>query len=60
VKLKRKVTDWLEHRTGIESAVKSFLYEDILEHRTGIESAVKSFLYEDIPGSAGWQGLSSG
>jgi ubiquinol-cytochrome c reductase cytochrome b subunit len=29
VKLKRKVTDWLEHRTGIESAVKRFLYEDI-------------------------------
>src|SRR5580692_9395495 len=25
----RKLIDWLEHRTGIESAVKSFLYEDI-------------------------------
>jgi quinol-cytochrome oxidoreductase complex cytochrome b subunit/cbb3-type cytochrome oxidase cytochrome c subunit len=25
----RTVIDWLEHRTGIESAVKSFLYEDI-------------------------------
>jgi len=27
--LKRKVADWLEHRIGLESAVKSFLYEDI-------------------------------
>mgnify|MGYP003341222532 CR=1 FL=1 len=25
----RKVIDWLEHRTGLETAVKSFLYEDI-------------------------------
>jgi ubiquinol-cytochrome c reductase cytochrome b subunit len=25
----RSVIDWLEHRTGIESAVKNFLYEDI-------------------------------
>src|SRR5271170_6140083 len=25
----RTVIDWLEHRTGIESAIKSFLYEDI-------------------------------
>jgi len=25
----RTIIDWLEHRTGIESAVKSFLYEDI-------------------------------
>src|SRR6202162_624402 len=25
----RTVIDWLEHRTGIESAVKNFLYEDI-------------------------------
>src|SRR3984957_11981699 len=25
----RTVIDWLEHRTGIESAVKGFLYEDI-------------------------------
>lgn len=27
--LKRRIADWLEHRTGLESAVKSFLYEDI-------------------------------
>lgn len=27
--LRRRITDWLEHRTGLESAVKSFLYEDI-------------------------------
>jgi len=25
----RKIIDWLEHRTGLESAIKSFLYEDI-------------------------------
>ena len=25
----RTIMDWLEHRTGIESAVKNFLYEDI-------------------------------
>lgn len=27
--LTRKVADWLEHRTGFESAVKNFLFEDI-------------------------------
>ena len=27
--MKRKIVDWLEHRTGIETAVKNFLYEDI-------------------------------
>ena len=27
--LQRRIADWLEHRTGLESAVKSFLYEDI-------------------------------
>ena len=25
----RTIIDWLEHRTGIETAVKNFLYEDI-------------------------------
>jgi ubiquinol-cytochrome c reductase cytochrome b subunit len=25
----RTIIDWLEHRTGLESAIKSFLYEDI-------------------------------
>ena len=29
MRLKRRVADWLEHRTGLESAVKNFLYEDI-------------------------------
>ena len=29
MRLRRKVADWLEHRTGLESAVKNFLYEDI-------------------------------
>ena len=27
--LKEKLTHWVEHRTGLESAVKNFLYEDI-------------------------------
>ncbi len=25
----RKLIDWMEHRTGVETAIKSFLYEDI-------------------------------
>ncbi|HUA17324.1 MAG TPA: cytochrome b N-terminal domain-containing protein [Bryobacteraceae bacterium] len=25
----RKILDWIEHRTGLESAIKNFLYEDI-------------------------------
>src|SRR5260370_8969403 len=25
----RKVIDWVEHRTGLETAIKNFLYEDI-------------------------------
>ena len=25
----RKIIDWLEHRTGLETAIRSFLYEDI-------------------------------
>ncbi len=27
--LKRRIFAWLDHRTGVESAVKNFLYEDI-------------------------------
>lgn len=27
--MKRSIIDWLEHRTGIETAVRNFLYEDI-------------------------------
>jgi ubiquinol-cytochrome c reductase cytochrome b subunit len=27
--MRRRILDWLEHRTGIETAVKNFLYEDI-------------------------------
>ena len=27
--MRRRLLDWLEHRTGVESAVKLFLYEDI-------------------------------
>jgi ubiquinol-cytochrome c reductase cytochrome b subunit len=27
--MNRRLIDWLEHRTGVETAIKSFLYEDI-------------------------------
>jgi ubiquinol-cytochrome c reductase cytochrome b subunit len=27
--MKRKIIDWLEHRTGVETAIRNFLYEDI-------------------------------
>jgi ubiquinol-cytochrome c reductase cytochrome b subunit len=27
--MRRRIIDWLEHRTGIETAVRNFLYEDI-------------------------------
>ncbi len=27
--MRRRIIDWLDHRTGVETAVKSFLYEDI-------------------------------
>src|SRR3954454_12917161 len=27
--MSRKIVDWLEHRTGVETAIKEFLYEDI-------------------------------
>ena len=27
--MRRRLIDWLEHRTGVETAIKSFLYEDI-------------------------------
>ncbi len=29
MKMLRSVIDWLEHRTGIESAINHFLYEDM-------------------------------
>ena len=29
MELKRRIFSWLDHRTGVESAVKNFLYEDI-------------------------------
>jgi ubiquinol-cytochrome c reductase cytochrome b subunit len=27
--MRRRILDWLDHRTGVETAVRSFLYEDI-------------------------------
>jgi ubiquinol-cytochrome c reductase cytochrome b subunit len=27
--MKRKILDWLDHRTGVETAIKNFLYEEI-------------------------------
>ena len=29
MRLKDKITDWLDHRTGIETGVRNFLYEEI-------------------------------
>ncbi len=29
MELKRRIFSWLDHRTGVESAIKNFLYEDI-------------------------------
>jgi ubiquinol-cytochrome c reductase cytochrome b subunit len=29
VSLRRRITNWLEHRTGIETAVRNFLYDEI-------------------------------
>jgi ubiquinol-cytochrome c reductase cytochrome b subunit len=29
MELKRKIFSWLDHRTGVESAIREFLYEDI-------------------------------
>jgi hypothetical protein len=27
--LQRRLVDWIEHRTGLETAVKNFLFEEI-------------------------------
>ena len=27
--LQRRLVDWIEHRTGLESAIKNFLFEEI-------------------------------
>src|SRR5216683_1574273 len=51
----RRVLDWLEDRTGVESAVKHFLYEDIPQSAgwfqvlTGI---LLAFNYAPTPGDA--------
>src|SRR5271165_3812065 len=50
----RTVMDWLEHRTGIESAIKNFLYEDIPAssgwHQIIGSVAVFSFLVQVFTG----------
>lgn len=50
----RKIIDWLEHRTGIETAVKDFLYEDIPAssgwHQIIGSVAVFSFLVQVFTG----------
>lgn len=51
----RKILDWLEHRTGIETAVKSFLYEDIPAssgwHQVIGSMAVFFFLIQVVTGA---------
>jgi len=64
----RKILDWLEHRTGIETGVKSFLYEEIPAssgwHQIigsmavfffliqGVTGALLAFNYASTPGDA--------
>jgi ubiquinol-cytochrome c reductase cytochrome b subunit len=51
----RKLLDWLDHRTGIESGVKSFLYEDIPAsagwHQILGSLAVFFFMVQAVTGS---------
>jgi ubiquinol-cytochrome c reductase cytochrome b subunit len=51
----RKILDWLEHRTGLETAVKSFLYEDIPAssgwHQVIGSMAVFFFLIQGVTGA---------
>jgi len=50
----RNILDWLEHRTGIESAVKHFLYEDIPDsagwHQVLGSVALFAFLTQFVTG----------
>jgi ubiquinol-cytochrome c reductase cytochrome b subunit len=50
----RKIIDWLEHRTGIQTAIKSFLYEDIPAssgwHQVIGSMAVFSFIVQVFTG----------
>src|SRR5947209_20367252 len=50
----RRVIDWLEHRTGLETAVKDFLYEEIPAssgwHQIIGSMAVFSFLVQAFTG----------
>jgi ubiquinol-cytochrome c reductase cytochrome b subunit len=51
----RKILDWLEHRTGIETGVKSFLYEEIPAssgwHQIIGSMAVFFFLIQGVTGA---------
>jgi ubiquinol-cytochrome c reductase cytochrome b subunit len=50
----RSVIDWLEHRTGIETAIRDFLYEDIPDssgwHQVLGSMAIFSFLVQAVTG----------
>jgi quinol-cytochrome oxidoreductase complex cytochrome b subunit/mono/diheme cytochrome c family protein len=50
----RKIVDWIEHRTGLESAIKHFLYEDIPAssgwHQVLGSVALFSFLVQMVTG----------
>ncbi len=50
----RKIIDWLEHRTGIETAIRDFLYEDIPAssgwHQIIGSMALFSFLVQVVTG----------
>jgi ubiquinol-cytochrome c reductase cytochrome b subunit len=53
-RLARRTIDWLEHRTGIETAVKEFLYEDIPAssgwHQVLGSVAMFSFMVQAVTG----------
>ncbi len=50
----RKVIDWIEHRTGLETAIRDFLYEDIPDssgwHQVIGSMALFSFLVQAVTG----------
>ncbi len=55
MRLKDRITNWLDHRTGIETGVKSFLYEEILAssgwHQVFGSVAIFLFLVQAFTGA---------
>src|SRR6185295_7421205 len=53
--MKRRILDWIEHRTGLETLVKNFLYEEIPAsagwHQVLGSIALFSFLVQAFTGA---------